>query len=258
MKKVLLITFSLTLLLTGCGKEIQKEKEEETKKEEIIETSPNLNFDSIDNNHKKIFDEYLNYVPLRKLNIYTNDAYSGDSFNINDASIGLLSTSSATLYKKDDKEIKTCGEDIDGCAICFNDSCLLMSEIVEKLELNYSKLVTPEEIENSLSSQTYYDIDYEKNILKIGKVLSYGSNDADLFIYEKVGFAHLNGENVDIYKTSNLDEKVLSIKSNIINSKEVINEIMNNIDKFYTYKHTFKPKEEKSDEYYYYYGTEVE
>lgn len=258
MKKVLVIMFSLTLLLTGCGKEKKKEEVKEEKKEEVIETSPNVNFDSIDNKYKTTFDEYLSYVPLRKLNLYDKDAYSGDSFNINKTTIGLLSISSANIYNKDSKEIKACGEELEGCAICFSDNCILMSEIVEKLELNFNKFVTPDEIFNSLSSKTYYDDNYKNNVLKISKVLSFDSNETDLFIYEKAGFAYLNGEYVDVYKTSNKDEKILSIKSNKLNSKEVIDEVINNIDKFNTYKHTFKTREQKSDFYYYYYGTEVE
>ncbi len=259
MKKVLIVLIAL-LFITGYGKEQIKKEEpkKDEKKEVVITTSPNINFDSIEDEYKETIDEYLGYVPLQKLKIYSNDAYSGSNFNIDKASTGLLAVSSVNVYKKTDKEVKACGYDIEGCAICFSDNCILMSETVEKLELYFNKFVTPSQITNSLYQYMYSESDYTNDVLKIGKVLSFDSNETDLFITEKVGFAYKNGENIDIYKTSKKEEKILSVKSNQLNSKEVIDEVLNNIDKFNTYKHTFKTREQESDFYYYYYGTEVE
>ena len=183
MKKVLIITLSLTLFLTGCGKEKKNKPIEETKKEEIIETSPNLNFDSIEDKYKKAFDEYLSYVPLRKINIFNTDAYSGENLYVDKANKGMLAISSVNIYKKDDKEIESCGEDIDSCAVCFdNNNCILKSEIVEKFELNFNKFVTPSEVMNDLYSKLYLGIDYSNPILKVGKVKSFETNGEDLII----------------------------------------------------------------------------
>ena len=260
MKKILLVLLTSLIIFTGCSKNKKEEPKKEEKKEEvIIQTSPNLNFDSIENDYKEILDEYLSYVPLRKINIYSMDAYSGKTLTVDKASKGLLAISSANVYKKTDKEIKSCGDNVEDCAVCFDsNNCILKSEIVEKLELYYNKYVTPSEVMNDLYSKLYLGIDYSNPILKIGKVVSFETKVEDLIIYEKVGFAYQNSYKVDVYKTSNKDEKVLSIESDKINSKEVVDEVLKNIDKFNTYKHTFKLREGSSDFYNYWYSTEVE
>ena len=258
--KKLIVLLTVLLVLTGCNdKKEVKEEVKEDKKEEVvtIKTSPNINLDLIEDEYKETIDEYLNYVPLRKISIFSNDAYS-TNLNVDKASKGLLAISSVNVFKKTDTEIQACADN-ENCYICFDsNNCILMSEIIEKLEIYYNKFVTPTEILNSLYSNMYLDKNYSNNILKISKVLSFDSNETDLYVYEKAGFAIKNGNKIDVYKTSNLNEKILSIDSSEINSEEVINEVMNNIDKFNTYKHTFKTREEESDYYYYWYSTEVE
>ena len=260
MKKYLLLILVISLILTGCGKKEEKKEETiEKPKEVVIETSPNVNFDLIEDKYKETLDEYLKYIPMRKINILSNDAYSGKNLYVDKASNGLLAISSTDVYKKTDPEIKSCGENLETCAVCFDsNNCLLRSEMVEKLELYYNKFVTPSEIMNDLYSKLYLDIDYTNDVLKISKVLSLDTNNDEFYIVEQAGFAYKNGENIDVYKTTEKEEKILSIKSEKINSKEVINEVLNNIDKFNKYKHTFKTKDTDSDYYYYWYSTEVE
>ena len=258
MKKIVIV-LTLLLVLTGCNekKEEKPIKKEEKKEETVIKTSPNINLDLIDNEYKETIDEYLSYVPLRKINVFSNDAYSSN-LNVNKASKGLLAISSVNVFKRSDTEIKACNE-VENCSICFDsNNCILMSEIIEKLDIYYNKIVTPTEILDSLSSKLYLDIDYSNKILKISKVLSFDSNDTDLYIYEKAAFAYKNGDKIEVYKNSLKENKILTIDSSEINSKEVIDEVLNNIDKFNTYKHTFKTREEESDYYYYWYSTEVE
>ena len=258
MKKLLIILLCTTLL-TGCGnnkKEEPKKEENNNNKQEVIETSPNVNFDSIDSQYRETLDEYLGYVPLRKINIFSKDAYSSDSLTVKDASNGLLSISSAIVYKKTDKEIKTCGEELEGCALCFDDNnCMLISDMIEKLELNYNKFVTPEQILNELNGKQGLEINYNNDVLKISKVLSFETEGDDLFIYEQAAFAYLNEDKVEVYLNSNKEGKILTINSNKLNSKEVIDEVLNNINKFNKYKHVFKTREQTSDFYYYWYST---
>lgn len=256
MKKYLILLLVGLVIFTGCGKNNKKdEPKKEEKKEVVIETSPNVNFDLIDDQYKETLDEYLKYVPMRKIDIFSNDAYSGKKLSVDKASNGLLAISSADVYKRKDPEIKSCGEDIETCAICFDsNNCILRSEMVEKLDLYYNKSVLPSEIMKDLYSKLDLDIEYTNDVLKISKVLSFNTNDNEFYIIEQAAFAYKNGENVDVYNTTEKDEKILSIKSNKIDSKEVINEVLNNIDKFNKFKHIFK----SSNSGYYWYSTEVE
>ena len=101
MKKILTVLLASLIIFTGCGKEKKKEEKKEEKKQEVvIETSPNLNFDSIDNEYKEVLDEYLSYVPLRKINIFNNDAYSGEKISVDKANKGMLAISSVMFIKK--------------------------------------------------------------------------------------------------------------------------------------------------------------
>ena len=258
MKKILII-FMCLFIFTGCNnKEEKKEEIKNEKKETVIITSPNVNLDLIDKEYKETIDEYLSYVPLRKINIFKDDAYSKNLI-VNNSNIGMLAISSSTIYKKNSTEIKACGESLEGCAVCFDsNNCILTSEIIEKMELYYNKFVTPSEIMNELYSKLNLYIDYSKNVLKISKVLSFDSDDNNLYIYEQAAFAFKNDNTIDVYKTSNKEDKILSIESNDISSKEVIDKVLENINKFNKYKHTFKTREQESDFYYYWYSTEVE
>ena len=134
---------------------------------------------------------------------------------------------------------------------------MLISDMAEKLELNYNKFVTPEQIMSGLNDKQDLEINYTNNVLKISKFLSFESEGDDLFIYEQAAFAYLNEGKVEVYLNSNKEVKILTINSNKLNSKEVIDEVLKNIDKFNKYKHVFKTREQESDFYYYWYSTGI-
>ena len=53
MKKYLILLLAGLVIFTGCGKDNKKdEPKKEEKKEVVIETSPNVNFDLIDTKYK--------------------------------------------------------------------------------------------------------------------------------------------------------------------------------------------------------------
>ncbi len=53
MKKYLILLLVGLVIFTGCGKDNKKdEPKKEEKKEVVIETSPNVNFDLIDDQYK--------------------------------------------------------------------------------------------------------------------------------------------------------------------------------------------------------------
>ena len=132
------------------------------------------------------------------------------------------------------------------------DDCILVSLVLEKVKENFNLDLTPIDV-NNLYNKINFETDYINKVLKVSKVLSFSHKD-DLIIYEKAIFLYQNGLNIDAYKTEEKDEILFTLENSDINSKEIVNEVLKNIDSFNTYKHTFK----MSDDEYYWYSTEIE
>ena len=131
MKKLLVLIG--ILLLTGCNdiKKPELIKEDEHKNE--ISTSYNINLDNIEDEYKEVVDKYLNTVPINKVLINENDAYSGTSIDkINKI---VLISSVTDIYKKDNPLIEEC--ESDTCSLCYMDDCILVSLVLEKVKEKY-------------------------------------------------------------------------------------------------------------------------
>ena len=246
MKKLLVLIG--ILLLAGCNdiKKTELIKEDEHKNE--ISTSYNINLDNIEDEYKEVVDKYLNTVPINKVLINENDAYSGTSIDkINKI---VLISSVTDIYKSDNPLIEEC--ESDTCSLCYMDDCILVSLVLEKVKENFNLDLTPIDV-NNLYNKINFETDYINKVLKVSKVLSFSHKD-DLIIYEKAIFLYQNGLNIDAYKTEEKDEILFTLENSDINSKEIVNEVLKNIDSFNTYKHTFK----MSDDEYYWYSTEIE
>ena len=203
--------------------------------------------DNIEDEYKEAVDKYLNTVPINKVLINENDAYSGISMDkINKI---VLISSVTDIYKKTDPIIDAC--ESDTCSLCYMDNCILVSLLLEKVKQNFNLDLTPIDV-NNLYNRINFETDYINNVLKVSKVLSLSVDD-DLVIYEKAIFLYQNGLNIDAYKTTKKEEILFTLENSNISSKEIIDEVLKNVDSFNTFKHTFK----MSDDEYYWYSTEI-
>lgn len=89
---------------------------------------------------------------------------------------------------------------------------------------------------------------------KAGKTLRYEATNSDLVIYEKAGFYYVDA--LDVYLLKTTGEKAENYKKLAADDDKSVGEeyITNNIDEFYTFKHTFKLGENNT---YYWYSTEL-
>jgi len=247
-KLIILLTI---IILTGCNntKKVEPNIDNNINNKKEINTSYNVNLDNIEDEYKEIIDKYLMQIPLNKINIGLKDAYASNIM-IDKIDKTVLLSSVTDIYRKTDPLIQACTTDV--CSLCYMDDCILVSQVLEKVKQNFNLDLTPTDV-NNLYNKINFETDYINDVLKVSKVLSFKASD-DLVITEKAIFLYQNGSNIDAYKTTSKEEIIFTLENKNINSKEVVSEALNNIDSFYTFKHTFK----MSDDEYYWYSTEIE
>lgn len=234
--------------------------------------------DSIKEPNEEIL-QYLNYVPILEEVVLENDefydynldAYSGKKVTVNDLNEKLLLSMSYNYANetKTDEKVKL-GAICGGNGMCSASKYVTLEDMNNQLKkmYNVSNIVsTSFQVSGGLVTKTekYWAVLYSRGsspINKVNKFVDYKETDDELIIREKAGFVYDEEglyspslytdtaktnkvvDNDDIYKTSNdLD---------ISYPKEKFEQ---NIDKFNTFKHTFK-KNENGD--YYWYSTEME
>lgn len=214
----------------------------------------------------------LSYVPM------ANETY--ESTEIKDAySISIANTANITtdIYlqqaflaasKSDStEEVKAefCGESTS----CLGDIYVKIDEFNKQLKKMYNISSSKVEKFNILGgtiykTEKYYVAYYSKGaylINKVSKILSYKIENNNLIILEKAGFYSANGAIYNLYKEPNgtliktFDHSLEDITAYGSPDLEASNYIKENLDKFNTYKHTFKVN---SNGDYYWYSTEVE
>ena len=239
---------------------------------EHLDNNGNSHQGTNDNQNIKIsqkeLEKYLTYVPIfgehmsnddyNKYYGYSNDAYSGKNITINELDKKLLLATVYNLTTKlsetEKKNILNCAGDTD-CEVVLAEDLKSNAKNIYNISNIQEQKFTNTSAEVSLNGK-YYVARYGRGftiLKKINKLLSYEVNNNDLIIYEKAAFVYGDdSSNAFVAKLTNSGQ-IDTEKISMNNWQEVENYIKNNLDDFYTFKHTFKLGENNQ---YYYYSTE--
>ncbi len=228
------------------------------------------NNENVENQEVKISDseikDYLNIIPLslHVSNEEEKDPYIGEYITVDDIS-------KSVLYSRVFKEMKRIENDI--YLDCESYGSVKDFKDILKKYYNISNPVYQNEYGYESQGKEEYRFEYMGSSVveynnklykcdnsgadninsKINKIVDYKILDNNLIITEKVGLVYKNiYENdtlLDILSTSNPNNKVTIVSD----EEQALEYFNNNLDKFKTFKHTFK----KSGSGYYYFSTEL-
>ncbi len=224
--------------------------------------------------------KYLNYVPISE--VYSTDAYSGSTINYDNIDKKIILENvyknvplsyKETMSKEVENPLSPSGKTNAGILISNfdNQTKEMYNNIINNInefEINGGIIIKQNGYYTGKSEQAVVGFE------KINKIKDYSVTDNELIIYEQAGFYEDSDLGIDIYYTSKKDNIIYSINQENANfnggymssdnkyyetEEQIIeaskNYILNNIDKFKTFKHTFRLN--KDTNRYYWYQTEL-
>ncbi len=271
-KGLVALVIVLILLVIGMGSYIIYDKvfnvkesdkvvdKKETKKEEQIKIS------------EEELEKYLATVPMvleddGNESGSNNDAYSGEKSTME--TIDKTTTIYPMVFDKTNKvEDSVIRNSSDSEVRGFANKCTTEEELKNKLKetYDYSELVNEFPYPGGAvkkSSDNLYCTFYGRGaagLEKVNKIIDYKTDNDELIVLEKAGFVTGEYYEFEVFKTTKKDESVYKYKvdenSELTNASSAgKNYIKENIQDFYTFKHTFK---KGSNNNYYWYSTEIE